>query len=76
MTTETFNKLLPLFQELKFKVGEDHEGRYVDCANNYLLCDNCTKAFNRTACSLSAQNNYLTPTQLQQLQDTYPEEFI
>ena len=74
MTTETFNKLLPLFQELKFEVDEDYQGWYVDCADD-LPCDNCTKAFNRTACPLSI-NVYLTSTQLQQLQDTYPEEFI
>lgn len=74
MTTETFNKLLPLFQELKFEAHDDRESWYVDCENN-LLCDDCTKAFNQTACPLS-MNAYLTPTQLQQLQDTYPEEFI
>lgn len=74
MTTETFNKLLPLFQELKFEAHDDHEGWYVDCEAN-LPCDNCTKAFNQTACPLG-RNVYLTPTQLRQLQDTYPEEFI
>ena len=75
MTTEFFNELLPLFQKLKFEVDEDREGWYVDCADD-LPCNDCTKAFNRTACSLSARNTYLTPTQLQKLQDTYPEEFI
>ena len=74
MTTETFNKLLPLFQELKFEAHVDREGWYVDCEDN-LPCDNCNKAFNITACLLGL-NTYLTPTQLQQLQDTYPEEFI
>ena len=74
MITETFNKLLPLFQELKFEVDEDCQGWYVDCADN-LPCDNCTKAFNQTACPLGL-NAYLTFTQLQQLQDIYPEEFI
>ena len=74
MTTETFDKLLPLFQELKFEAHDDSAGWYVDCDNN-LPCDNCTKAFNQTACPLGI-NVYLTPTQLRQLQDTYPEEFI
>ena len=73
MTTETFNKLLPLFQELKFEVDEDCQGWYVDCEDS-LSCDDCTKAFNRTDCPL--RDIYLTSTQLQQLQDTYPEVFI
>ena len=74
MITKTFNKLLPLFQELKFEAYDDREGWYVDCADD-LPCYNCTKAFNQTACPLGL-NVYLTPTQLQQLQDTYPENFI
>lgn len=74
MTTETFDKLLPLFQELKFEAHADYEGWYVDCADD-LHCDDCTKALNSSACPLSL-DVYLTSTQLQQLQDTYPEEFI
>lgn len=74
MITETFNKLLPLFQELKFEAHDDHEGWYVDCSIN-LSCNDCTKAFNQTACPLGL-NVYLTFTQLQQLQDMYPEKFI
>lgn len=74
MIAKTFDKLLPLFQELKFEAHDDREGWYVDCDNN-LPCDNCTKAFNQTACPLSL-DVYLTSTQLQQLQDTYPENFI
>ena len=73
MTTEFFDELLPLFQKLKFEVGEDRQGCYVDCSIK-LDCKDCTKAFNRTNCPL--RDIYLTPTQLQQLQDTYPEEFI
>lgn len=74
MITETFNKLLPLFQELKFEAHANHKGWYVDCAYN-LSCDDCTNAFNSSACPLGL-NAYLTHTQLQQLQDMYPEEFI
>lgn len=74
MIAKTFDKLLPLFQELKFEVEADYKGWYVNCADD-LHCDDCTKAFNSSACPLSL-DVYLTSTQLQQLQDTYPEEFI
>ncbi len=74
MIAKTFDKLLPLFQELEFEAHADYKGWYVDCAGG-LHCDDCTKAFNQAACPLGL-NVYLTSTQLQQLQDTYPEEFI
>lgn len=73
MTTESFDELLPLFQELKFQVDTDRKGCYIDCEED-LTCKDCLKVFNRTTCPLT--DVYLTPTQLQQLQDTYPEEFI
>lgn len=43
MIAKTFDKLLPLFQELKFEVEADYKGWYVDCADD-LHCDDCTKS--------------------------------